>query len=77
MQICSYCHTGKVEERKILYVQWHPNENTVLIDRIPATVCNICGEKSYEPRALENLQRLLWAVKDNKTIARPARANNT
>ena len=60
MQICPYCHTGKMHERKIVFVQIH-HEGAIVVDRLPAIVCDTCGQKSYDPYALENLQRLLWA----------------
>lgn len=61
MQICPFCHTGRVELRKIVYVQYH-SPNAIIVDRIPALVCDTCGEKSYDPDAMENLQRLLWST---------------
>ncbi len=61
MQLCPHCHTGKIEWRKVVYVQWK-GPRTVIVDRIPAKVCDNCGEKTYDLHALENLQKLLWAV---------------
>lgn len=77
MEICSYCHTGKIEARKVVFVQWHEDDDAIVVDRIPAMVCDTCGEKSYEPRALENLHRLLLAVNNKNAISRPMRVNNT
>ncbi|MFQ5578343.1 MAG: YgiT-type zinc finger protein [Anaerolineae bacterium] len=58
-QLCPYCLTGKIEFRKIVFVQPH-NADTIVVDRIPALVCSNCGDKTYDPQALDNLRRLLW-----------------
>lgn len=59
MKLCPRCHTGKLELKKVVYVQWQ-DPNLVIVDRIPAMVCDNCGEKTYDLQALENLQQLLW-----------------
>lgn len=61
MEICPYCHTGRIEPRKAVYVQYH-TPDLIVVDRIPALVCDNCGEKSYDPDALKNLQQLLWST---------------
>lgn len=61
MKLCPRCHTGKLEMKKVIYVQWQ-DPNLVIVDRIPAMVCDNCGEKTYDLQALENLQQLLWTT---------------
>lgn len=60
MSICPYCHTGRLERRAMIYVQWH-GDQLLVVDRLPAVVCNVCGERAYDERAVEHLQRLLWS----------------
>ena len=31
------------------------------VRRMPAIVCDVCGEQAYDEKAVEHLQRLLWA----------------
>jgi YgiT-type zinc finger domain-containing protein len=69
--LCNYCHTGKLELRKLPYIQWH-EKNLIIVDRIPALICDTCGDKSYDPNALENLQRLLWSNLTHRSSATPA-----
>ncbi len=65
MQICPNCHVGKMLLRKVPYVQWYEDDQ-IIVDRIPALVCDNCDEKSYDIQALENLQQLLWSnISDN------------
>jgi YgiT-type zinc finger domain-containing protein len=60
MNICPYCHTGRIQRRNMVYVQWH-GDAVLVVDRMPAIICDVCGEKAYDEQAVEHLQRLLWA----------------
>lgn len=60
MNICPYCHTGRLQPRDMVYVQWH-GDALLVVDRMPAIICDVCGEKAYDDRAVEHLQRLLWS----------------
>ena len=60
MNICPYCHTGRLQRRNMVYVQWH-GDALLVVDRMPAIICDVCGEKAYDEQAVENFQRLLWA----------------
>jgi YgiT-type zinc finger domain-containing protein len=59
MNICPYCHTGRLQRRNMVYIQWHDNA-LLVVDRMPAIVCDICGERAYDEKAVEHLERLLW-----------------
>jgi YgiT-type zinc finger domain-containing protein len=59
MNICPYCHTGRLQRRAMVYVQWH-GDALLVVNRMPAIVCDVCGERAYEEQAVEHLQRLLW-----------------
>jgi YgiT-type zinc finger domain-containing protein len=59
MNICPYCHTGRLQRRDMVYVQWH-GDALLVMDRMPAIVCDVCGEQTYDEQAVEHLQRLLW-----------------
>ncbi len=56
--ICPYCHTGRLQRRPMTYIQWH-GDNLLVVDRMPAIVCDVCGERAYDDRAVEQLQQLL------------------
>ncbi len=76
MQICPHCHTGKLELQNVVFVQQH-GPGTTIVDRIPALVCDACGDKSYDTRALETLQRLLWSPATAKTTHQAPHLGNT
>ena len=60
MNICPTCHTGRLQRRSIAYLEWH-GETLLVVDRMPAIVCDVCGDRVYDHNALEHLQQLLWA----------------
>jgi YgiT-type zinc finger domain-containing protein len=59
-EICPYCHTGRLQHRSMAYVQWH-GDALLIVGRMPAIVCDVCGERAYDDQAVEHLQRLLRA----------------
>jgi YgiT-type zinc finger domain-containing protein len=50
----------------MVYVQWH-GDALLVMDRMPAIVCDVCGEQAYDEQAVEHLQRLLWASTPGQT----------
>jgi YgiT-type zinc finger domain-containing protein len=60
MNICPYCHTGRLQRQHLAYIQWH-GDALLVVDRMPAIVCDVCGERAYDEKAVEHLQRLLLA----------------
>ena len=59
-EICDYCHIGEVVERMLTYTERLEDE-LILIPNIPGMVCTYCGEKRFDPLAMNILRRLLWA----------------
>ena len=74
INICPSCHIGRLQRRIMVYLQWH--DNTLLIaNRMPAVVCDVCGERIYDHDAVESLQQLLWAYPPSPS--RPISSSNT
>jgi YgiT-type zinc finger domain-containing protein len=71
MNICPYCHTGRLQNRDMVYLQWH-GDALLVVDRMPAIICDVCGEQAYDEQAVEHLQRLLW----NSTPGQPRPASS-
>lgn len=44
----------------MVYLEWYDKE-LLVVDHMPAIVCDICGERVYDHNALEHLQQLLWS----------------
>ncbi|RME76880.1 MAG: YgiT-type zinc finger protein [Chloroflexi bacterium] len=60
MNICPTCHTGRLQKRLVSYLEWHGGA-LLVVNKMPAIVCDVCGERIYDHTALEDLQRLLWS----------------
>lgn len=67
--ICPYCHTGRLQQQPMTYIQWH-GANLLVVNRMPAIVCDVCGERAYDDRAVEQLQHLLMAGADSMVTPR-------
>jgi len=44
----------------MVYLQWY-GDNLLIANRMPAMVCDVCGERIYDYEAVECLQQLLWS----------------
>jgi YgiT-type zinc finger domain-containing protein len=64
MKYCPSCQIGRLQERSIVYLEWHGKE-LLIVDRMPAIICDYCGEHSYDQIAMEYLQRLLLSTPPN------------
>ncbi|MDM8520018.1 YgiT-type zinc finger protein [Anaerolineales bacterium HSG6] len=68
MNICPVCNSGRLQRRTMTYIEWYGKE-LLVIDKMPALVCDACGEQVYDRNAMETLQRLLWSPPPTKTRA--------
>ncbi len=57
---CPSCQAGRLQRRSLTYLQWHEN-GLLVVNRMPAVICDYCGEHTYDNEAVEHLQRLLWS----------------
>lgn len=60
MNLCPICRVGRLQKRKMAYLEWH-GKNLLVVDRMPVYICDVCGEQTYDHEAIENLHRLLWS----------------
>lgn len=67
MNLCPSCRIGRLGRRSMAYLEWH-GRYLLVANRMPALVCDVCGERIYDDEAIETLQRLLWS----KPLNRPA-----
>jgi len=58
METCPVCHTGSMHERRVTYTQVYEDQ-LVVIQGVPALVCDFCGERWFDNEAVDGLQRLL------------------
>ena len=58
--LCVSCQVGRLQRRNLVYLQWH-EKGLLVVNRMPAVVCDLCGDQVYDYDAVEHLQRLLWS----------------
>jgi YgiT-type zinc finger domain-containing protein len=56
---CNLCH-GKLKPTLTTYAQWYEGR-LIVIERVPALVCEQCGETDYEPDVVERIQAVIWS----------------
>ena len=65
--MCALCK-GTVAEGLITYVQEYKGR-VVIIENVPAEVCDHCGEKFLRPEIAERIQKLVWESPEPKRKA--------
>lgn len=55
---CTECSAGMMHPVLITYFTWL-GEELIIVPRFPAWVCDICGRREYDARAISHLDTLL------------------
>jgi len=55
---CRECQAGQMRRRFVTYFTWL-GEELITVPDFPAWVCDVCGRREYDPRALNHLSMLL------------------
>lgn len=58
MRRCDVCGSSEFHEAKINQV-FHIDEKPILVEAIPAVVCNQCGEMTFSAETAEQLRLML------------------
>jgi len=56
--LCAECQTGVLRLSYLTYFTWL-NEELITVPNFPAWVCDVCGRREYDPRAITWLNTLL------------------
>jgi YgiT-type zinc finger domain-containing protein len=56
--LCSECQTGVLRLKLVTYFTWLDDE-LVSAPNFPAWVCDVCGRREYDPRAVLRLNTIL------------------
>jgi YgiT-type zinc finger domain-containing protein len=70
--ICPECPAGIMRLNYITYFTWL-NEELVTVPNFPAWVCDMCGRREFDPRAITWLNALLNPVTGVKKASRMRR----
>lgn len=66
---CPDCHSGVVRLEYLTYFTWFNNE-LITVPNFPSWVCDVCGRREYDPRAVKWLNTLLTPGTGRKSAAR-------
>ena len=55
---CSECQSGMLHLRYITYFTWL-NEELITVPNFPAWICDVCGRREYDARAVKWLNTIL------------------
>lgn len=55
---CDECHAGMMHARLITYFTWM-GEELITVPHFPAWVCDMCGRRDYDEKAISWLNMLL------------------
>jgi YgiT-type zinc finger domain-containing protein len=64
--VCPECQTGVMHMRYLTYFTWL-NEELITVPNFPAWVCDMCGRRDYDYRAISWLNTLLHPETGRKT----------
>ena len=68
---CEVCGIGERHEKQIGY-SLLLDDKFVVVEHVPASVCDRCGEPSFTPDVVDRLQQTLWrAHAPVKTLETP------
>jgi len=57
-RICPECHTGVFRLEYLTYFTWL-NDELITVPNFPSWVCDVCGKREYDMRAVSWLNMLL------------------
>jgi YgiT-type zinc finger domain-containing protein len=55
---CNECPAGQMHRHFVAYYTWL-GEELITVPDFPAWICDVCGRREYDPRALNHLSLLL------------------
>ena len=55
---CDLCG-GTVERQLVSYTLFYEG-NWIIVEHVPANVCQQCGERLFEPETVDHLQKIIW-----------------
>lgn len=68
-RICPECHTGVFRLEYLTYFTWL-NDELITVPNFPSWVCDVCGKREYDSRAVSWLNMLLSPNTGHKPKAR-------
>ena len=67
--LCSECQTGILRQEYLTYYTWL-NDELITVPNFPAWVCDVCGRRDYDERAIMRLNTLLSSEGRRRKVKR-------
>jgi YgiT-type zinc finger domain-containing protein len=62
---CPECHSGMMRLKYLTYFTWL-NDELITVPNFPAWVCDMCGKREYDTRAISWLNTMLSPATGNR-----------
>jgi YgiT-type zinc finger domain-containing protein len=72
---CTECQAGVLRLQFITYFTWL-NDELITVPKFPAWVCDVCGRREYDPKAINWLNTLLHPEAGRRSGKRKRRSIN-
>ncbi len=69
-ETCYFCSRGILEEKHVT-VDYRWSEELVIIENVPAKVCNECGERYYAARVVRQMEQIAKERRKGREIRVP------
>lgn len=66
-ETCYFCSRGIVEEKHVT-VDFRWGEELVIIENVPAKVCNECGERYYAAKVVRQMEQIAKEKRKGREI---------
>lgn len=70
METCYFCRKGILEDKKVT-VDFRWGDKLIVIEEVPAKVCNECGEKYYSAEVSKQMEKIAIEGKKEEIIEVP------
>ena len=70
METCYFCQKGVLEDKKVT-VDFRWGDKLIVIEEVPAKVCNECGEKYYSAEVSRKMEMIAKEGKTERVIEVP------
>ncbi len=67
METCYFCRKGILEDKKVT-VDFRWGDKLIVIEEVPAKVCNECGEKYYSAEVSKQMEKIAIEGKKEEII---------
>ena len=69
-ETCYFCSRGILEEKRVT-VDFRWGKKLVIIENVPARVCNECGERCYAARVVRQMEQIAKEGRREKELRVP------